>query len=184
MRETKRLDPLRTASPEWIDRIESLVHQAEQIQDSKARTIAIELSQAIMQFHQAALNRALEIISYSNCGVEVLTRMAHDDLTSSLLLAHDLHPETTEIRVERAIARLDEAFRSLGARVSLAGMSSGVVCVNFESSRSWPSQTRANIEKFVFQTAPEIEALVIEGVNEEPPRDFIPVSGILAGSRP
>lgn len=172
-------------SPEWVDRIESLVHQAAEIEDAAARALLMELSQAIMQFHSAALSRALDIIGDFPSGGEILSRMAADELTSSLLLVHDLHPEATEVRVERAVIRLDNAFRALGARISLASLSGGVVCVNFESSRLWPgAQTRASIEKFLFQAAPELDLVVIDGMKEEPARDFVPLTGILVGLRP
>lgn len=172
-------------SPEWIDKIEILVHKAEEIEDSTARAVAIDLSRAVMQFHEAALSRTLEMISDSESGEEILSRIAEDPLTSSMLLAHDLHPETTGARLARAIAHLDEAFRALGARVSLGGFSGNVVYVNFESARAWPGpQTRTSVEKFIFQAVPEIEAVVIEGLKEEAPQDFFPVSGLMAASRP
>jgi hypothetical protein len=40
------------------------------------------------------------------------------------------------------------------------------------------------VEKFIFQAVPEIEAVVIEGLKEEAPQDFFPVSGLMAASRP
>lgn len=170
--------------PEWIDQIESLVHQAEAIDDPDARSTALELSQAILRFHQSALGRMLDFISARDSDGEILSRIAQDELTSSLLLVHDLHPEPVATRVERAITRLDDVYRALGSRISLASMSGGVVYVNFDSSRTWPGpQTRAAIEKVLFQAAPEIEQVVIEGLKEETSPDFIPVSAILAGSR-
>lgn len=171
-------------SSEWIDQIESLVYQAETIDDPAARSIALELSQAILRFHQCALSRMLDFISAQGSGDEILSRIAQDDLTSSLLLVHDLHPEPIETRLARAIARLDDVYRALGARISLACMSGGIACIDFESSRAWPGpQTRSSIEKVLFQAAPELEGVVIQGMKEEASPDFIPVSAILAGSQ-
>jgi len=141
--------------------------------------------QAVLDFHAAALERVLEIAAQSGPdGTAIIDRIAADDLTSSMLLLHDLHPEELATRLERAIEKLQEAFRSLGGRVSLIGIEGETVRLQFDSARTWPgAAVKSSIEKTIFQAAPEIGKVVIEGLNELPPADFVPVSDLLAGSR-
>ncbi len=170
-------------SQQWIDRIEELVHRAESIDDPKCRSIAVDLLQAVLEFHAAALERMIEIAgSFGTVGDALIERMAADDLTSSVLLLHGLHPDDFETRVNRAVIKLEEVFGSLGATVSLISIDDGAVRLRFESSRSWAGAKTA-IEKAIFQAAPEITNVIVEGVKEPVPVDFVPVSNLFAGSR-
>jgi hypothetical protein len=170
-------------SQEWVDKIEGLVRQAEVIADPSARTVTIDLLRAVVDFHAAGLERMLEIVFDSGPdGGAIVDRIASDDLTSSMLLLHDLHPDDLETRVVRAVQRLQEAFISLGAKLSLVAIEAGTVRLNFDSQRTWSgTPVKASVEKAILQAAPEISAVVIEGLKETPPADFVPVSDLFAG---
>jgi len=172
-------------SQEWIDKIEGLVRQADSLSDPNARHLAVELLQAVLQLHAAGLNRMMEIIADSGpAAASIIERIKTDDLTSSLLSLHDLHPDDLETRVGRAVQKLEKAFASLGARLSLAAIESGTVRLHFESTRSWSgTPVKTSIENAIFQAAPEIEAVIVEGLKETLPADFVPVSDLFAGSR-
>jgi hypothetical protein len=172
-------------SQEWIDKIEELVHQAESISDPKARATAVDLLEAVLAFHAAGLERVLEIVARTGeAQAAIIEQIATDDLTSSILLLHDLHPDDLETRVNRGIGTLQEVFASLGARVSLIAIEHGTVRLQFDSSRSWAgTPVRDSIEKAIFQAAPEIESIRIEGLKETPPANFVPVSDLLSGLR-
>ncbi len=93
-------------SQEWIDKIEELVRRAEALPDPKARGIAVDLLQAVLDFHAAGLERMMEIAADSGAaGEAIIERIATDDLTSSMLLLHDLHPDDLETRIERAVRK-------------------------------------------------------------------------------
>ncbi|MFL6416459.1 MAG: hypothetical protein ACJ74Y_12420 [Bryobacteraceae bacterium] len=172
-------------SQEWVDKIEALVREAESISDPKARGITIDLLRAVLDFHAAALERMLEITFESGpAGEAIIERIAGEELTSGLLLLHDLHPDDLETRVNRAVQKLEEMFISLGAKLSLVAIESGTVRLNFDSQRTWSgAPVKASIEKAILQAAPEINAVVIEGLKETPPAGFVPVSDLLAGVR-
>jgi hypothetical protein len=171
-------------SQEWIDKIEGLVRQAESFSDPNARRIAVELLQAVLEFHGAGLNRILEIIADAGpAAADILTRITADNLASSLLLLHDLHPDDLDTRINRAVEKLQEVFASLGAKLSLLAIEPGIVRLHFDSARTWSgTPVRASVENAIFQAAPEIETVVIEGLKETPPANFVPVSDLLAGS--
>lgn len=155
-----------------IEEIEKLVHRAESLSDPEARSVASGLLQAALEFHAAALERILEI-----AGKETVSRIAADDLAASLLLLHDLHPDDLETRVNRAIGKLQGMFLSLGVSLSLAGIEAGSVRLCFESNRTWPAAAvRDSVENAIFQAAPEIESVTIEGIKESVPAGFVPLS--------
>ncbi len=163
-------------SQQWIDRIEELVHQAEALADPQARNIAIDLIQAVLDFHAAGLERIMELASASPT---LAKRLVADYLISSLLLLHDLHPDDLETRIARAMDKLQTAFHPLGARLSLIGVEGGIVRLQFESSRTWPAASvRMRIENEILQAAPEISVVTIEGIKEAPAADFVPLTNL------
>jgi hypothetical protein len=117
-------------------------------------------------------------------GERIIERVAGDDLTSSMLLLHNLHPDDLETRVNRAVQKLEEIFFSLGVNLSLIGIEQGTVRLHFDSQRTWSgSPVRSSIEKAIVQAAPEVTSVVIEGLKESPPAGFVPVTDLLAGLR-
>ncbi len=168
-------------SQEWIDKIEALVHRAESIGDPAARAVAVDLLQAVLEFHAAALDRMLEIACDSS-GTPI-ERFAADDLVSSMLLLHDLHPDDLETRIGRAVDKLAEMFRSLGATLSLIDIEAGTLRLHFDSPRTWTgAPVRSSVENAISQAAPEIETVIIEGLKETVPANFVPVSNLLAAN--
>ena len=131
------------------------------------------------------LERVMEIAVESGpAGEAILEKIAVDDLTSSMLLLHDLHPDDLETRIDRAIHKLHGVFSSLGAKLTLIAIENGTVRLQFDSARTWTgAPVRASVENAIFQAAPEIESVVIEGLKETPDPNFIPLWEILAGIR-
>lgn len=172
-------------SQEWVDKIEALVREAEGLADPKARSITIDLLRAVLDFHAAGLERMLDLVFESGSGAEaIVDRIAADDLASSMLLLHDLHPDDLETRVNRAVGKLQEMFFSLGTKLSLLAIETPTVRLQFESQRTWEgAPVKASVERVIFQAAPEINAVILEGLKETPPNGFVPVSDLLAGLR-
>jgi hypothetical protein len=170
-------------SQEWVDNIEQLVRRAESISDPEARTAAMDLLEAVLDFHAAALERVLEIVAQGDTATGTMERIARDDLASSMLLLHNLHPDDLRTRIERALEKLQQMFASLGAQLSLVAIENETVRLRFDSPRAWAATpVKISIEKAVFQAAPEIGAVIIEGLKEASPVGFVPVSDLLAGS--
>jgi hypothetical protein len=95
-------------SQEWVDKIEELVRQAEAIPDPKARSVTIDLLKAVLDFHAAGLERMMDMVFDSGpAGEAIAERIVADDLTSSMLLLHNLHPDNVETRVARAVEKLE-----------------------------------------------------------------------------
>lgn len=172
-------------SQEWVEKIEDLVRQAESISDPKARGVTIDLLRGVLEFHAAGIERMLDMIfSAGEPSQEIVEQIAADELISSMLLLHDLHPDDLETRVNRAVHKLQEVFLSLGAKISLLAIESDTVRVGFDSQRTWSGTlVKASVEKAIFQAAPEITGVIIEGLKETPPEGFVPVSDLLSTVR-
>jgi hypothetical protein len=174
-----------TRSQAWVDKIEELVRQAESISDPQARGVCVDLLRAVLEFHASGLERVMDIVFESGAaGDQIIERIADDDLTSSMLLLHGLHPDDLETRINRAVQKLQDMFFSLGANLSVLAIEPGTVRLQFQSQRTWSgAPVKSSVEKAIFQAAPEITNVILEGVKETPPADFVPVSDLLAGTR-
>lgn len=172
-------------SQERIDKIEELVRRADSLSDPDARGVAVDLLQAVLDFHAAGLERIMEIaVDAGPAGEAIVEKIALDDLTSSMLLLHDLHPDDLETRIDRAIHKLHGVFVSLGAKLTLIAIENGTVRLHFDSPRTWTgAPVKASVENAIFQAAPEIESVIIEGLKEPPNPNFVPLSEIIAGIR-
>lgn len=172
-------------SQEWIDRIEELVHRAEAIDDPKVRNVAVDLLRAVLIFHSAGLERILELVAASgHGGEEIMGRLAADDLVSSVLLLHGIHPDDLETRVHRAVEKLQQVFGSHGGGVSLIAIDGEVVRVRFATARAWSgAPVKASIQAAIFQAAPEITSVIVEGFQDPAVPNFVPLSELLAGAQ-
>ena len=155
-----------------MGRIEALIRQIEALPDQAARSSAIELMSALMEFHGAGLDRLLDIVADSKeSGVRLIEKCAEDEVVSSLLLLYGLHPDTLETRVIKALEKVRPYLDSHGGNVSLVGIDDGVVRLRLEGScQSCASSTvtmKLAIESAVFSAAPDVVA--VEALGTEPP---------------
>lgn len=163
-----------------IARIGELVRQTESIADPAARGAAIDLLQAVMELHAAALDRMLEVISGAS-NTNVISAIAADSLVSSVLVLHGLHPLDTETRVRAAFEKLRTFFDVRGAGLSLVSADNATVHVRFQGSRPGSAQAaRQVIEDAFYEAAPEIAQLIIDGVDERPEPGFVPLTQLAA----
>jgi len=171
-------------SQEWIDRIEELVHRAESVEDPKLRSIAVDLLEAVLSFHAAGLDRIMEITASSGpAGEAIIDRIAADDLVSSVLLLHGLHPDDLETRLNHAVEKLQRMFGSGGTGVSLLAIEEDTVRLRFDTNRVWSgAPIKASIEAAIYQAAPEITSVIVEGFQNPPTPDFVPLSNLMAGA--
>lgn len=156
-----------------IARIEELIQGIDALPDETARAQSRELVQALLELHGAGLNRALEISYDSPTGGDALIgKMAEDELVSSLLLLHGLHPLDLETRVRRAIEDVKPRLGLHGGSVELLGVSpEGRVRLKLEGNcHECPSSRltlRFSIEEALYAAAPDLAGLDVEGLAEE-----------------
>jgi len=173
--------PEEVSPKQFIGRIEELVRRVESLPDPSARDAAVDLVQGVMGLHAAALERVLEIVAAQ--GREAVAALADDDLISSVLCLHGLHPDDLPTRVRRAMDKLHRYFDSRGSGIVLLELNAESVRVRFTGTRpgSGPAAKQI-IEETIYEAAPEIGTLIIEGVEERDP-GFVPLADLVATQR-
>jgi len=166
-------------SKEAIARIERLVHEADSLEDLGARSLAVQLVQAVMHFDAMVFSRIIEILA-SDGAQGSLERLLNDDLVSSALVLHDAHPEDVEARLERVMEKLRRYFDSRGAGIEVLELDSDRVRVRYSGKHGNP-ESRRIIEDAICEAAPEISSVVVEGIGTESEPGFVPLS-VLTGS--
>ena len=158
--------------------IETLLGQIEASADPNLRTSVQELVQLVMDLHGAGLERMLELIRALGDGGEILVdQLGRDDLVCSLLVLYGLHPLNLEARVLQGIDKLGSRLRSHDAEVELLSMEDGAVRLRLlahgHGCGSSPQSLRELIEDALYQAAPDLTSLVIEGAEEK--SAFVPL---------
>ena len=154
-----------------LHRIDTLASALDQVADAGAREAARELLELVLDLHGLALARTLAIIASAESGRELVDRLAQDEQVRAALLLHGLHPEPIEERIGKALEALRLAgFGTLGCRVRLIEVDSGTARVRLEGAHG-PEGLRAlglrqQIEAAIINEAPDIDDIVIEGLED------------------
>jgi Fe-S cluster biogenesis protein NfuA/nitrite reductase/ring-hydroxylating ferredoxin subunit len=139
-----------------------------------ARERAEELVRLVADLYGGGLERILDILyGLGRLDDVVLDALADDELISSLLLVHGLHPYDITTRVERALASVRPYLGSHGGDVELLGVSAdGVVRLRLLGSCDGCPSSAATlslaVEGAVEAAAPEVTAIEVESVAEQP----------------
>jgi Fe-S cluster biogenesis protein NfuA len=136
-----------------------------------------ELVQRLVRLHGAGLERVLAHAGEAGAdGGALGARLADDELVSSLLLLHGLHPLPPAERLARAVEAL-RAQLAPQATLELVGLGEdGVVSVRLAfAPGGCPSTGRAlaaAVEQRLLEAAPEVAGVRVEGAGAEasPPR--------------
>ena len=175
---------------DFRDRVRQLgerVQELESIGDPAVRAKAKELVQLLMEMHGSAVERMLEVIFHSSdAGAKVIDKLGEDPLVGSLLILYGLHPEAVQTRVEKKMKQVRSQLFKMGAEVtSLAVTGSDVrVCVNIRGHAcgSTTHNVRAAVEDAIYEAAPDLTSLTVEGLEEPSPSGFVAMDSLI-GSR-
>lgn len=152
-----------------------------------ARERAEELVRLVSQLHGSGLERVLEITDEAgSLSGELLDRFADDELVSSLLLLHGLHPHDVETRIERALERVRPYLSSHGGDVRLLGVTEDAVVRlrMLGNCQGCPSSTvtlKLAVEGAIEAGAPEIESIECDDTPED--GSVIPAESLLHRAR-
>lgn len=157
-----------------MQRIDELIREIETLDDPHARTCAVELVQALMEFHGACVERMMELIAESGAqSSAIFERFAGDTQVGGLLLLYGLHPLELETRVRQALDKLRPSLGVHGGDVELLGVEEGVVRVRVQSKangHSCPSTAttlKQSVESAIYDAAPDLVALEVEAPDEQ-----------------
>jgi Fe-S cluster biogenesis protein NfuA len=176
------------AFQEDVQKIGDLVQQIESIADPAVRAATKDLVQSLMDLHGAALEKALDIVAETGeSGMEIIGKLGRDSLVSSVLILYGLHPDPLEIRVTKAVDRIRPQLRKQGCEVELLGVNEGAIRLRVETGShtcgSTAKTVQATLEGAIYDAAPDMSSLVIEGFEEKPSSGFVALTQ-LSGSEP
>jgi Fe-S cluster biogenesis protein NfuA/nitrite reductase/ring-hydroxylating ferredoxin subunit len=167
-----------------VANLEALLERIEALADPKARSLAAEAVQALLELYGEGLARIMASVDRVGAHA-VFQAFAQDELVSHLLLLHGLHPVDVETRVREALEEVRPYLASHGGNVELMEVEDGVARVRLQGScKGCPSSTmtlKLAIEEAILKAAPDVDRVEAEGVVESsppPPSNFIPFSSI------
>ena len=147
-------------------RIEDLIRKLESSADPDLLATAQELVRSLMELYGAGLERITEIVfEKGEAGREILDQFGRDELVGNLLAANGLHPLDLEARVRRAVDKLRTK-----ATVESLSVEQGVIRLRLRASGSGCGSSAAtlksSVEAAIYEAAPDLVQLVIEGLEE------------------
>jgi Fe-S cluster biogenesis protein NfuA len=169
-----------------IQRITGLVQEVEAIADPAVRATTKDLVQSLMDLHGAALEKALEIVAETGePGMSIIDRLGRDSLVSSVLILYGLHPEDIESRVVKAVERVRSQLRKQGCEVELMTVEDGAIRLRVETGSHTCGSTarlvQATMEGAMYDAAPDLTSLVIEGLEEKLSSGFVALDKLMGG---
>jgi len=130
----------------------------------------------VAQLYGGALDRILEILVNAEA-TPLIAEIVRDELVSSLLVLHGLHPDDLPTRVQKALDSVRPYLESHGGDVELIAVipSEGIVKVRLLGScDGCPSSSvtlKLSVEQAIHESAPEIIDIQVEGyVEPEAPK--------------
>lgn len=165
-----------------VQRIGELVGELDKISDPESRASAKALVQLLLDLHAVGLERVMEIVSKSDDSSSagsaheiprqhLIDDLGRDPLVSSLLVLYGLHPMDLESRVAQAVEKVQPRVRKGGGELELLRIENGVVSLRLQVTGhgcgSTKSTLKAMVEDALYEGAPDLSKLLIEGLDEE-----------------
>lgn len=169
-----------------VQRIGELVRDLENIADPESRVSAKALVQLLLDLHSAGLERVMEIVASSgDASQRTIDDLGRDSLVSSLLILYGLHPLEMETRVLQVLEKIQPRVRKGGGELELLGFENAAVRLHLRvtqhSCGSTAKTLKSMVEEALYEAAPDMNSLLIEGLDEESGSGgFVPV-GKLGG---
>jgi hypothetical protein len=141
-----------------------------------------------MDMHGAGLERILEIIfQCGESGARLIDELGQDPLVSSLLVLYGLHADDLQTRVEKKLKQMVSKLHKMGAAANLIQVNDGNVrvrvVVHGHFCGSTTSSVRATVEDAIYEAAPDMNSLAVEGLEEPAASGFVALEKLLGSSQ-
>lgn len=149
-------------------RVEEVLDRLAQRDDREASAAAEELVRVLMDFYGAGLARIMHLMGSATGDDGPRPALLRDELVTSLLVLHDLHPEDTATRIGRA---LDSVRRQHPAEIAEFDADTGTLRLRAADSGgcgcpSTSQQAQQAVEAAVSCFAPEVTSMGWEAAGE------------------
>ncbi len=145
-------------------RLEELFAQLDSIPNLAARELAAESVQSVVTLYGEALGRIVKVIGRDN--EKVMAGLLKDELLRSLLLVHDLHPQSLDERLLGALDSVRPYLKSHGGNIDVLGVHDGIARLRFQGTcKTCPSSAvtlELAIRRAVIEACPDLIALELE----------------------
>jgi Fe-S cluster biogenesis protein NfuA len=167
--------------------IEDLVQRIEFIADPAIRANVVTLVQSLMELHSKGFTRVTDLLAQEGeMGRRTLDSLANDELVGGLLLLYGIHPADLEVRVENAVAKMQQHFKSSDGTVELVGLEDGVVrlrlTVNGAGCGSNAGKMEKTVRDLLCSAAPDASRIEIETVTASKGSDALVQLELNAGA--
>jgi hypothetical protein len=167
-----------------VQKIGELVRTLEAVADPAVRSSSKELVQLLMEMHGSGLEKILDIIfAAGDPGVRIIDDLGRDPLVSSLLVLYGLHPDDLPTRVQRGLDQIASKLNKMGAAARLIGSDDGDVrihaSVDSHSCGSTAKTVQATVEEAIYETAPDLRSLAIEGLEKPTVSGFVGIEKLI-----
>ncbi len=172
-----------------VQRIGGLVRDLETIADPASRAAAKELVQLLIDLQGAGFERVLEII-YKSAGSaeQLIDELAEDSLVGGLLVLHGIHPDDLQTRVQKKLKQIDSRLHKMGAQAVLVSAAEGNVRVHVTVQGhvcgSTAKNVRSTLEEAIYEAAPDLNSIVVEGMEEPSASGFVGIEQLTTPSGP
>lgn len=162
------------------DRIDQLLDELHTAADPRLRNKVDETLRLITDLYGAGLARVLEVVAATSPAA--MTLLVEDDLVSSLLLVHGLHPEDMRSRIERALQSVRPFLARHDGDVELVELDpdAGAVLLRLLGSCDGCPSSSITLERAVRQAivdaAPEVITIDVG--------THVPATAVALGSKP
>jgi Fe-S cluster biogenesis protein NfuA len=154
------------------EQIYRLVQRVTAFKDDDARVTSLELLQSMMDLHGAAMARMVELLADSGeAGRKSLAKLSDDPLICGLLVVYGIHPVELKERIVHAIEKVRPQLRKQSGSVEIIEVGDDTARVKIQNSGhscgSSVETLKAMVEQAIFEAAPEIVSIVVEGSGPE-----------------
>ena len=172
-----------------LQKLGGLVRDLDAISDPASRAVAKELVQLLMDLHGVGLERMLELVFESgDAGARIIDDLGADPLVSSLLILYGIHPHDMQTRLERKLAQIDSKLHKMGAEVKLPPLTGNDVRLRItlagHGCGSTTQSIRSLLEDAMYEAAPDLSSLTIDGLEEPIASGFVGIEQLRASGSP
>lgn len=164
-----------------VARTEDLLEALDTLPDHAASARAREAVQALVDLYGQALAR---VVAHAADAPDTTRRLADDELVGQLLLAHDLHPDPVNTRLDAALDQARALLARQGGDLELLGFDGTEVRVRLTGTGgggcgcSTTEPPEDLVRAAILARAPEVGHVAVETVPAAAPQALIPVESL------
>jgi Fe-S cluster biogenesis protein NfuA/nitrite reductase/ring-hydroxylating ferredoxin subunit len=156
-------------SRQRASQIQELLEKIGTLPDGVARDLFHECLQALLAFYGDGLGRILQLAGNAGAeGGQVLEALIRDELVRTLLLIHNLHPQSLETRLRAALDSVRPYLQSHGGNVELISLENDTARLRLQGTcQSCPSSAvtlELAVRQSLAEACPDLVGFEVEGV--------------------